>query len=133
MTSPLIQRLTDCFGWPRLDDMAAIDAFCARPGYHCLFVPGDPAKNLETNDAAVILPELIAAFPGRFDGAVVGDAVERALRERVEVWPTPSLLFFEAGRYAGAIPKVRDWDDYLTRLGLILAGGSPDSRTAAAE
>ena len=28
--------------------------FTQRPGLHCLFVPGDPRRNLETADAAVL-------------------------------------------------------------------------------
>ena len=122
MTSPLIERLTSGLGWPRLDAMEAVDAFLARPGAHALLVPGDPAKNLETNDAAVIVPEVVAAFRGAFDVAVIADPIERAVRERFEVWPTPSLIFVREGAFLGAIPKVRDWDDYLERTRLILAG-----------
>ena len=87
-----------------------------------LFLTGDPAKNLETNDVAVILPELVRCFGGRFRPAVVDRAIENALRERFEVWPTPSLIFLRDGRMLGAIPKVRDWDDYLARVRAILDG-----------
>ena len=117
---PLIQRLTDDLGWPHLTDAAALDAHLARPGIHCLFVPGDPARNLETPDAAVILPELRTAFQGRFDCAVVGDAIEARLREAQGVLKTPSFLFLRDGALLGAIPKVRDWDDYLARTSHIL-------------
>lgn len=122
MTSPLLQRLTDELGWPSLETPEALDAYLARPGIHGLFVTGDPAKNLETNDAAVILPELMAATGGAFDCAVVAQTIERAVRERFEVWPTPSLILVAEGAALGAIPRVRDWDDYLARVRAILGG-----------
>lgn len=120
MSHPLITRLTDEFGWPALPDMEAIRAFRDAPGVHVLFVPGDPARNLETADVAVILPELRMAFQGRFDCAVVTDAVETELREETKVFKTPSLIFFREGAMIGAIPKVRDWDDYIARIAQIL-------------
>ena len=83
----LIERLVTALGWPLLGDPAALAAHLAAPGTHCLFVPGDAARNLETADAAVILPELRQAFQGRFDCAVVGDAIEARLRETHQVLP----------------------------------------------
>ncbi|MGB1028106.1 MAG: hypothetical protein ACPGYL_16240, partial [Rhodospirillaceae bacterium] len=71
-TSPLIERLITELGWPLLNDQDALTRYTAGLGDHCLFIPGDPAKNLETNDAAVVLPELVQAWQGRFDCAVVG-------------------------------------------------------------
>lgn len=117
---PLIDRLTEERGWALLDDPAALDAFEAQPGTHILFIPGDPAKTPEALDVAVILPELAAAFPSRFDCAIAGPSVERAARERHDVWPTPSLILLRDGARLGAIPKVRDWDDYLARLAALL-------------
>ena len=129
---PLITRLTDEFGWPSLADMAAVEAHVARPGVHVLFVPGDPARHLETADVAVILPELRMAFQGAFDCAVIDDAVEKPVRERAEVYKTPSLIFYRAGALIGAIPKVRDWSDYMARIQHILAQPAPDAANAPA-
>lgn len=120
MTSPLIDRLTTELGWPRLETEEALAEHLATPGTHCLFVPGDPVRNLESNDAAVILPELRMVFQHAFDCAVVGDAIEADLRERSGVLKTPSLIFYREGRCLGGIPKVRDWADYLTRIQTIL-------------
>jgi hydrogenase-1 operon protein HyaE len=121
MTHPLIDRLSAELGWPRLESHDALAAFTAREGVHVLFVPGDPARNLESADVAVILPELRMAFQGRFDCAVVGDAIEADLREATRVLKTPSLIFYRAGEVIGAIPKVREWDDYMTRITQILS------------
>jgi hydrogenase-1 operon protein HyaE len=125
MTEPtmalLIDRLTTELGWPLLD-AGSLDAFIAAPGEHVLFVPGDPARTPEALDVAVILPELVMTFQNRFAPAVVSPAIERAVRERFEVWPMPSLIFLRDGVFLGAIPKVRDWADYLERTRAILDG-----------
>ena len=121
MSATLIDRIATEQGWARLDDAEAVEAFTGAAGLRCLFVPGDPSKNLESGDVAVILPELRRAFGEAFEVGLVGEAVERAARERFDVWPTPSLIFVSEGRSLGAIPRVRDWDDYLARLREILS------------
>ncbi|WP_413205880.1 hydrogenase [Rhodospirillum sp. A1_3_36] len=132
MSSSLIDRLTDDLGWPRLDSLAALEAHLATPGDHCLFIPGDPVKNLETNDAAVVLPELVRAFQGRFDCAVIAPAIEEKARTQFDCWPTPSLIFLRNGTLLGSIPRVRDWADYLTRTSAILNGhAQPDADSDA--
>lgn len=117
---PLVDRLARDHGWPRLATAAEVEGFTARPGAHCLFVPGDAARNLETPDAAVILPELRQAFQNAFDCAVVEDAIEAQVREAARALRTPGYLFFREGRFLGAIEKLRDWDDYLARTTHIL-------------
>lgn len=121
MSHPLIDRLTTELGWPRLNDADALAGFVEAPGTHVVFVPGDPARNLETADVAVILPELKLAFQGRFDCAVAGDAVAQAVGDAAGGYKTPNLVFWRDGHMIGAIPKVRDWADYMARIGQILA------------
>ena len=125
MGHPLIDRLTTEFGWPRLADPAARDAWTTAPGTHVLFIPGDPKRNLESADVAVILPELKQAFQGAFDCAVIDDAIEEATRTATGVYKTPSLVFFRDGRQIGAIPRVRDWADYMGRVAQILSAPAP--------
>lgn len=121
MSHPLLTRLIEDFDWPHLDTAEGLAEHLARPGLHCLFIPGDPARNLETADAAVILPELQQAFQGRFDCALVDDTLEAGLREATRVLKTPSFLFYDGDRFLGGIAKIRDWDDYLARIPQILA------------
>ncbi|NBB98010.1 MAG: hydrogenase accessory protein [Alphaproteobacteria bacterium] len=121
MSHPLLTRLTDEMGWPHLADADDLAAHLAQPGLHCLFIPGDPARNLETGDAAVILPELQKAFRDRFDCALVGDAIEAGLREATRVLKTPGFLFYDGDRFLGGIAKIRDWDDYMARVPQILS------------
>ncbi|KAA8616240.1 thioredoxin domain-containing protein [Salipiger aestuarii] len=120
MTHPLIDRLVTDFDWPRLSTMHDVAAFVAAPGAHCLFVPGDPRRNLESADVAVILPELHMTFQRAFDCAVVADAIETQVRTAANVLKTPSLIFYRDGLPLGGIPKVRDWDDYIARIPRIL-------------
>ena len=121
MDRPLITRLITEFGYPNLVTPEDVAAFTGAPGDHVVFVPGDVRRNLETPDVAVILPELRQAFQGRFDCAVAGDAVEEAVREAAKVFKTPSLIFYREGQVIGGIPKVRDWTEYVERIGQILA------------
>ena len=118
---PLFDRLTTEFGYPRLRTEAERDAFVNAPGVHVLFIPGDPVRNLESTDVAVILPELRQAFQNAFDCALVDDAIETATREMAGVFKTPSLIFYRDGRKIDALPRVRDWSDYVTRTTQILA------------
>jgi hydrogenase-1 operon protein HyaE len=118
---PLIARLETEYGYPRLSSAHDLAEFLARPGAHCLFIPGDPRRNLETADAAVILPELRLAFQNAFDCAVIGDAIEADVRERFRALKTPGLLFFRGPGFVGAIEKVRDWSDYLGRITHLLS------------
>ncbi|WP_417254799.1 hydrogenase accessory protein [Celeribacter sp.] len=127
MSHPLIERLTTEFCWPVLDTDHDVTEFTSRAGTHVLFVPGDAKRNLETADVAVILPELKIAFQGKFDCAVVGDAIETELRETTRVLKTPSLLFYRDGVFLAGIPKVRDWDDYMHRIVQILAMPTPQA------
>lgn len=120
-THPLIARLETAFGYPRLKSAHDLAEFLARPGAHCLFIPGDPRRNLETADAAVILPELRMAFQNAFDCAVIDDAIEADLREQHRALKTPGLLFFRGAEFLGSIERVRDWSDYLARVSHILS------------
>ena len=117
---PLIRRLETEFGYPRLTSAHDLAEFTRRPGAHCLFVPGDARRNLETTDAAVVLPELRQAFQGAFDCAVVDDLVEASLREETRALKTPGFLFYRDGAYLGGIEKIRDWSDYIARIQFLL-------------
>ncbi len=120
MGHPLIDRLTTELGWPCLNAEDEVQNWVARPGVHALFLPGDWARNLETPDVAVIAPELVNAFQGRFDCAVVGDEIHGAVKDASGINKTPSLIFYREGVCLGGIPKVRDWDDYMARISRFL-------------
>lgn len=120
MGHPLIDRLTDELGWLCISTEDEFLNFVHRPGVHVLFLPGDWERNLETPDVAVILPELVTAFQGRFDCAVIADAMHGGVKDASGVNKTPALIFYRDGACLGGIPKVRDWDDYMARIARFL-------------
>ncbi len=116
---PLIARLEE-MGWPRLSSLSDVAEFTGRPGAHCLLAPGDFVRNLESADAAVILPELRMTFQNAFDCAILDDTIEAKVRETWRALKTPAFLFFREGFYLGSIEKIRDWDDYIARTSHLL-------------
>ena len=66
----------------------------------------------ESHDVAVILPELIKAFSGRLQAAVIAKPIERELQARFRFTSWPSLVFLRNGEYLGVIAGIRDWQEY---------------------
>ncbi len=89
-----------------------------------LFFAGDPRRHPESDDVALILPELERAFGGRFRPALVATAAEEALRARYGFAEWPALVFLERRGWLGTITRVRDWQDYLSCVEAIL-GAEP--------
>jgi hydrogenase-1 operon protein HyaE len=102
-------------------DADSVDAFLtATPDAALLLFRGD-ATRPEVADIAVVLPQLVAAFPGRLSAAVVAPAAEAALMARYGVKATPSLALVRGGQTLGVIAKIQDWSVYLARIGQLLA------------
>jgi hydrogenase-1 operon protein HyaE len=118
---PLITRLTGDLGYPLLD-ATGLDAFCEAPGDAVLFCGGDPAAYPETLDLAVVLPELMRAFPGRLRAGVAASELEPALQARYGFSRWPSLVFLRDGDYLGTLSGILDWAVYLERIEDLLAG-----------
>lgn len=98
-----------------------LDEFLSQSGDLLLFVTGNPERNLETNDVAIILPQLDKAFKGHFKiGIVMADA-EKKVQQKFDVWPTPCLLFINNGALIHSIPKVQDWADYIKEISGLLS------------
>lgn len=100
---------------------ANLNEFLAQSGDLLLFVTGNPERNLETNDVAIILPQLDKAFKNHFKIGVVMLDAEKSVQNKFEVWPTPSLLFVNNGALIHAIPKVQDWADYVKEISGLLS------------
>ncbi len=121
----LIARLVDEFGYPRLD-ADNLEPFLAAPGDAVLFCAGDPIQHPECLDVAVVLPELLRAFPGRFRAGVADAALDSSLQTRFGFNRWPTLVFVREGGYVGAVSGIQDWSVYLQRIGELLA--TPASR-----
>jgi hydrogenase-1 operon protein HyaE len=120
LPSPLVRALHERHGLPRLDE-TSVDAFLADGGHVLILFAGDPKQRMESDDVAVVLPELLKAFAGRFRGAVVVRESEDRLKSRFQVVMTPSLVVARGGDTLDVISKIRDWSDYVARLQAALA------------
>lgn len=126
----LINRLIDEFGYPLLD-ATNLDAFCDAPGDAVLFCAGDPVQYPECLDVAVVLPEILRAFPGPSGGnllraGIASAELESPLQLRYGFNRWPSLMFLRDGAHVGVISGIQDWSVYIARIDALLA--APVSR-----
>lgn len=120
MTHPIVERIAAQLGM----ETVGADGFApgvARHGLEVLFFCGDAARIPESQDVAVILPELLAALRTALVPRRVAPADERALEARFGVGAKPALVFLRDGAYLGAIEKMQDWAVYLQQVPGILA------------
>jgi len=120
MSSSLIEQLQTRHGYPLLD-ADSYDHFVYGAETVVLFFDNDPVQFPESNDVAVILPELVKAFSGRLQAAVIARPIERELQARFRFTGWPSLVFLRNGEYLGAITGIRDWQEYRQETARILA------------
>lgn len=120
MFSPLLESVITRHGYPVLDDAAAA-AHVAEQDFTILFFAGDADRLMESNDVAVIFPELVKAFGGVLSPVIVASEGERILQRKYRFSAFPSLVFLKRGEYLGAISRVRDWADYINEISEILA------------
>jgi hydrogenase-1 operon protein HyaE len=119
MSSPLIQDLIDNRGIPLVDE-ASLEAFSQTHRHVVLFFTENPQRFPESNDVAVVLPQLMQQFGDRFRVAVVARESERQLHARFLFDGWPALVLLREGRYVGAISRMQDWDVYLSEMERLL-------------
>jgi hydrogenase-1 operon protein HyaE len=128
MPSALVRALSERRGLPVVD-AASIDAFLApAPGeaeHALLFFTGDPKQRMESDDVAAILPALLEAFHGRLRAAIVAREAEDALKSRFQVVVMPSLAVTRRFETLAVLPKIKDWAEYLSKIGGALAPDAP--------
>jgi hydrogenase-1 operon protein HyaE len=117
---PLVAALTARHGYASLE-ADAFDAFAAARGATLIVLLEDPARYRETLDLAVVVPEIVRAFPGAFRVGVPTAACARAIAARHAIRRWPALLLLRDGGYVGAVEGLRDWDDYLAAMASLLA------------
>jgi hydrogenase-1 operon protein HyaE len=120
MTSPLLEQLQTRHGYPLLDAYN-YDHFVYGNETVVLFFCNDPVQFPESNDVAVILPELVQAFSGRLQAGVIAKPIERELQARFRFTGWPSLVFLRNGDYLGVITGIRNWHEYMQETAEILA------------
>ncbi len=124
-TSPLIEKLCVRPDSQRLDAQS-LEAFLRQPGDQILFFHGDPAKRPESHDIAVVLPELLAHFPDRFQVGVMDPRDDIMLMPRFGVLRLPSLVFLREGRFLGIIAQIQPWTEMAAQTAAFL-DASPET------
>ena len=121
MTHRLIDRLIQELGYEEIT-LDNHDNFARRPGLNVLFFPGNPETVKDATDVAVVLPELISEFGAQLNPGVVIDTygAGKALKQKYGFPQYPALVFVRDGEYVGAITRVQDWSDYLTKINTLL-------------
>lgn len=125
MFSKLLEGVIEREGYAVVDH-EGLDAFASDHDHVALFFAGDADRLMESNDVAVVLPELHKAFERVFTPAVVARESERPLQRKYRFNAYPAIVFLKDGRYQGAIQKVQDWDDYLREVSAILTSEPTD-------
>jgi hydrogenase-1 operon protein HyaE len=120
MSSPLIEKMIEQYNYPVLSERI-LDEFINSQQECVLFFTEKPAQFPESDDVAMILPELVKEFQGRFSAAVIEQASQRRLQARFGFNEWPALVFLRQGKYLGTISRVQDWHDYLQLINEILS------------
>ena len=128
MPSAIVENMLDRTGIPRLTAANQASFLAAHPRA-VLFFCGDPVKYPESNDVAMVLPEIVKEFEG-LAAAIVDTEIEREMQSGFDFTVWPALAFFRDGNYTGAITGIQNWEDYLERVPALLAAGNPDSIAA---
>jgi len=135
MPSALIRALATRNSLPTVD-ASSIEAFLApgrgEPEHTLLFFTGEPKQRAESDDVAVVLPQILRAFEGKLRAAVVSRAAEDELKARFHVLVVPSLAVTRGATPLAVIPKIKDWSDYVRIVLAALAPGAPALASGAA-
>jgi hydrogenase-1 operon protein HyaE len=121
MSSPLMQRLLEN-GHATLVDEASLPDFLRQRQHSLLFFAGDVRRYPESNDLAVILPELAKAFDNAFQIGLVAEVAEKALQRQYGFNRWPTLVLLRGDAYLGAIGKLQDWATYCAEIDQLLQG-----------
>lgn len=120
MFSPLLTSIIERHDLAVIGE-AELDTATKDPVFSMLFLAGDHERLAESNDVAVIIPELMKVFGGVVKVFVVSRDAERAFQRSYRFSSFPSLVFLRHGEYLGAMSRIRDWNDYLIEIPEILA------------
>lgn len=99
---------------------AALDEAAGNEVFSMLLIAGDANRLAESNDVAVIFPEIAKALDGNVTALVAAFDSEREFQKRFRFNKFPCVVFLRYGEYLGVIQGVRDWSDYMTEISEIL-------------
>jgi len=119
MASSLVEKMIEHHGYPMVTT-GNVDDFLHGNDYSVLFFSENPKNFPESNDVAVILPELMRAFGHRIAVGVVERDSERPLQAKYRFRGFPALVFLKQDGYLDVITKVRNWSEYTEEISRIL-------------
>ena len=125
MPSSLIRALVEG-GVPRVDE-ANLESLAKAHHHLLLFFTEDPTQFSESDDVAVVLPQLLKAFAGRLQAAVVARACEHRLHNRFPFDGWPALVLLRDGEYVGSIARMREWVVYRSEIERLLSSDPPSA------
>lgn len=117
--SPLLKSVMARHAFTAVSE-ESLDAFLAANPLSVIFFSGDWERLAESNDVAVVLPEIKKLAPG-LAVAVAERAAERALQLRFRFNKFPALVFLRDAGYLGAILGMRGWSEYGVEIAEILS------------
>ncbi len=124
MPSPLVESMLERTGLPRIT-AETYNAFLADNEQVVLFFCENPERYPESNDVAMVLPEILKEYPD-LKGAIIDRSFERELQKQFDFTRWPALAFFVNGDYRGNMTGIQNWDDYTTQIPDLLSD-SPTS------
>ena len=117
--TPLVDRLSEELNYPLLN-VTNIDEFLAQNEHSVLFFTEDANRFAETNDVAVVLPELLQVFVDLIPAVIARDD-EKKLQSRYGFMSWPALVFMRGDKYLDAITGIQDWGEYLEQINKIIS------------
>lgn len=118
--SPLLSIIMARHGYAQVDEHT-LDSVAQGHPLAMLLIAGDWWRLAESDDLAVIVPELDKALGGHVAVLMAKREAERALQRRFHFGSFPALVFLREGAYIGVLEGILDWSDYLAQLPEILA------------
>ncbi|NIA02628.1 MAG: hypothetical protein GWO88_00200 [Planctomycetia bacterium] len=119
MPSPLIKMMIEQYNYPVLTE-ETVDEFIKSQNECVLFFTENPTRFPESDDVAMILPELVKEYGHRFNAAVIEQQSQRKLQGRFGFTEWPTLVFLRNGGCLGSISRVQDWNDYILQINELL-------------
>lgn len=118
MPSPIVENMLARTGLSAINE-ANLASFLAGAPSAVLFFCEDPKRYPESNDVAMVLPEILKEYSG-MAGAIVERDYEHDLQKQFDFTVWPALAFFKSGQYLGAITGIQNWEDYLNQINALL-------------
>lgn len=129
--SPAIDRL-ERLGHQRLTAETVL-SFLAE-GARLVLLTGNPQRVRESNDAAVIFPDLVRAVSEAtgctlLAGFLTPDQETDVVRAELGVLSYPCVVAYRDGSFAGVVPGMKAWSDFVSQVSSFFAAPTAQAQT----